>query len=150
MKRKLLRFLAATLFTLLAVMNARAESSAMAWFEKAAAEMGDLATPLTPEGLDRGSTAIARARAIGGKTERECELIDAVAQFYHRHEERSHDMRLVYFERALSHSRRLLPHDPEIAKRHTQASKAAFRRALERVEAAYEAQVKQRQFHGGP
>jgi hypothetical protein len=135
MKRKLLRFLAATLFTLLAVMNARAESSAMIWFEKAAAEMGDLSTPLTPEGLDRGSNAIARARAIGGTTERECELIDAVAQFYHRHDERTHDMRLVYYERALSRSRKLLPNDLEIAARHADASKAAFARALERVEA---------------
>lgn len=150
MKRKLLRFLAATLFILLAVMNARAESSAMAWFEKAAAEMGDLATPLSPEELDRGSTAIARARALGGKTELECELIDAVAQFYHRHKERSHDMRLVYFERALSRSRRLHPDAPEIVKRHTQASKAAIRRALERVEAAYEVRVNQPQFNGGP
>jgi|SRR5688500_4056315 len=135
MKRKLLRFLAATLFTLLAVMNARAESYAMAWFEKAAAEMGDLATPLSPEGLVRGSAAIARAKAIGGATERECEMIDAVAEFYHRHNERAHDERLVHYERALSRARRLLPHDLEIAARHTQASKAAFARALERVEA---------------
>lgn len=135
MKRKFLRYLAAALLALLAVLNARAESAAMAWYVEAAAEMGDLRTPLTQDRLERGAAAIAAGKAIGGTTERECELIDAVAQFYHRHDERTHDERLVHYERALSRSRRQHPDDAEIASLHRRASRAAWNRAVERVNA---------------
>jgi hypothetical protein len=138
MKAKLTRCFHALAFTFLVVLTARAEQpGAMAWFERAAAEMGDLRVPLSQERLERGAAAIARAKAIGGVTERECELIDAVAEFYHRHPERTHDERLVYYERALSRSRRAHPQDPVIARAHARASAIALARARERVEAAY-------------
>ena len=116
--------------------HADEEGSPMGPWGIALAIMGDLRSPLDASQLTRGAAAIARAREIGGRTERECELIDAVAQFYHRHEERTHDMRLVYYERALSRSRKLLPDDLVIASLHAHASRTAFARALERVEAA--------------
>ena len=113
------------------------DACAMGQWGIAIAIMGDLRSPLDAAQLARGAAAIARAKAIGGKSERECELIDAVAQFYHRHEERTHDMRLVYYERALSRSRRLHPDDLDIELLHAHASRVAFARALERVEAAH-------------
>jgi hypothetical protein len=114
-----------------------AEACAMRESNTAVAIMGDLRTPLDAAQLALGAAAIARAQAIGGKTERECELIDAVAQFYHRHDERTHDMRLVHYERALSRARRLLPDDSVIAMLHAQVSKVALARARVRAEAAY-------------
>ena len=114
---------------------------AMREWRVAVANMGDLRTPLDPSQLVHGAGAISRAKSIGGTTERECELIDAVAQFYHRHEERTHDMRLVHYERALSRSLRHLPDDVEIAALHAHASRVAHARAVERVEAAWAARV---------
>jgi hypothetical protein len=130
-----IRLLACALFALLSVLEARAEPGAKYWYEMALAEMGDMAAPLSRERLIRGAEAIAQAKAVGGQTERECELIDAVAQFYHRHGERSHDERLVHYERALSRSRRLHPDDPVIGRAHDRASAIAMSRARERAEA---------------
>ncbi len=138
MKASLARCFCALALTFLVILTIRAEPhDAMAWYERAVAEMGDLRVPLSREGLERGAAAIARAKSIGGITERECELIDAVAEFYHRHAERAHDERLVYYERALSRSRRAHPRDPVIARVHARASAIAFARARERVETAY-------------
>ena len=138
MKGRLTCGFCALAFTFLVIVAARAEQpTAIAWLERASAEMGDFRAPLSQERLERGAAAIARAKAIGGITERECELIDAVAQFYHRHSERTHDERLVYYERALSRSRRAHPQDPVIARAHERASAIAMARARERVEAAY-------------
>ena len=123
-----------------AAFDARAsEPEAMQHWARAVAEMGDLLAPAAPERFARGARAIARAKALGGRTERECELIDAVAQFYHRPEQRTHDMRLVYFERALSRARSVHPDDAQIAHWHDIASRAALARARERVEAAWAA-----------
>lgn len=132
MKTTLVRILAAFLFTLVAVLDARASDEAMSWLRRAAAEMGDLRAPLTREQLQRGAAAIARARELGGRDERECELIDAVAQFFHD-AGRMHDERLVHYERALSRSRRQHPDDTEIVSLHRRASWAALARARERV-----------------
>jgi hypothetical protein len=103
----------------------------------AVAAMGDLRAEAPYTLFVQGAEAIARAKVLGCDTEPECELIDAVAQFYHRPDERSHDERLVHFERALSRSRRACPDDAAIARWHERASKAALTRAQERAEAAY-------------
>ena len=108
-----------------------------ALWREAVAAMGDLRTEAPYSTFMRGAKAIARAKAAGCATESDCELIDAVAQFYHLPEERTHDMRLVYLERSLSRSRQHCPDDAEIARWHDRASKAAFARATERAEAAY-------------
>jgi hypothetical protein len=117
---------------------ARADGEeAMSYWREAVAAMGDIRVEAPYSVFMRGAKAIARAKAIGCTTESECELIDAVAQFYHLPEERTHDMRLVYLERSLSRSRQHCPDDADIARWHDRASKAAFARATERAEAAY-------------
>ena len=136
MKSRIARSLSALFFALLVLLNARAEGSAMDWYWTATIEMGDLRTPLSEEALGLGAAAIARAKSIGGATERECELIDAVSEFY-KQSAQSHDERLVHYERALSRSRRLLPEEPEISRLHAYASRIALARARERVEAKY-------------
>jgi hypothetical protein len=110
---------------------------AMTHWREAVAAMGDLRTEAPYSVFVAGAKAIARAKAIGCTTERDCELIDAVSQFYYLPEERTHDMRLVYYERSLSRSRAHCPDDAEIARFHDRASKAALARATERAEAAY-------------
>lgn len=117
---------------------ARADGNdAMSHWREAVAAMGDLKTEAPYSTFVRGARAIARAKAAGCMTETDCELIDAVAQFYHLPEERTHDMRLVYLERSLSRSRAHCPNDAQIASWHQRASKAALARATERAEAAY-------------
>jgi hypothetical protein len=110
---------------------------AMAHWRVAVEAMGDLRTEAPYSTFVRGAQAIARAKAAGCRTETDCELIDAVAQFYHLPNERTHDMRLVYLERSLSRSRSHCPDDADIARWHERASKAALARATERAEAAY-------------
>jgi hypothetical protein len=117
---------------------ARADGEdAMAYWREAVEAMGDLRTEAPYSVFMRGAKAIGRAKAAGCTTESDCELIDAVAQFYHLPEERTHDMRLVYLERSLSRSRAHCPDDATVARWHDRASRAAFVRATERAEAAY-------------
>ena len=124
--------------SILAAQPARADGDdAMSHWRVAVEAMGDLRTEAPYSVFVRGARAIARAKAAGCLTETDCELIDAVAQFYHLPEERTHDMRLVYLERSLSRSRLHCPDDADIARWHERASKAAFARATERAEAAY-------------
>ena len=143
MKRNIKRFLLLVLWAIALVLSAhaRAGEAAMNEWKVAVGAMGDLRKPLEASSLAHGAAAIERARSIGGSTERECELIDAVAQFYHRHGERPHDERLVHYERALSRSRAILPDDGEIAAMHRHVSVIALTRARERAEANYLAQA---------
>ena len=112
-------------------------TDAMMHWREAVAAMGDLRSEAPYSVFVRGAKAIARAKEVGCGSESDCELIDAVAQFYHLPDERTHDMRLVYLERSLSRSRTHCPDDADIARWHERASKAAFARASERAEAAY-------------
>jgi hypothetical protein len=132
--------IAAALLTFVTPVQATAQvndADPMAYFSTAVAAMGDLRSEAPYSEFMRGARAIVFAKALGCATERDCELIDAVAQFYHLPDERTHDMRLVHFERALSRSRRACPDDAELAAWHDRASKAAFARAVERSEGAY-------------
>jgi hypothetical protein len=133
------KLLLATLLALsMTTTTARADGEdAMAYWREAVQAMGDLRVEAPYSTFMRGAKAIARAKAVGCTTESECELIDAVAQFYYLPEERTHDMRLVYLERSLSRSRAHCPDDSDIARWHDRASKAALARATERAEAAY-------------
>src|SRR5688572_14046216 len=116
---KLLATLTLALSTTL-VPHAHADGGdAMTHWREAVAAMGDLRTEAPYSTFVLGAKAIARAKAAGCQTETDCELIDAVAQFYHLPDERTHDMRLVYFERSLSRSRAHCPDDAEIARWHT-------------------------------
>jgi hypothetical protein len=110
---------------------------AMAHWGVAASSLATLPEPLGEDRLAEGAAAARLAKAIGGTTEQECELIDAVAQFYHLNGERTHGMRLVHFERALSRARRVHPDDAVIVAWHERASRAALAHATERAEAAY-------------
>jgi hypothetical protein len=134
--KKLLLAILIPLSTIASTARAGGED-AMSYWREAVQAMGDLRTEAPYSTFVRGAKAIARAKAIGCATESECELIDAVAQFYHLPEERTHDMRLVYFERSLSRSRAHCPEDADIAGWHARASRAALARATERAEAAY-------------
>lgn len=117
---------------------ARADGDdAMGHWRVAVEAMGDLRAEAPYSVFVRGIRAIEHAKSVGCMTETDCELIDAVAQFYHLPEERTHDMRLVYLERSLARSRRHCPDDAEIARWHERASRAALARATERAEAAY-------------
>ena len=117
---------------------ARAEGDdAMAHWREAVAAMGDIRVEAQYSAFIHGAKAIARAKAAGCRTEKDCELIDAVAQFYHLPEERTHDMRLVYLERSLSRSRGHCPDDADIVRWHERVSRAAMARATERAEGAY-------------
>ena len=138
MKKLLTATLLLALSTTLARQASANDAEAMLHWRQAADAMGDLRTEAPYSVFVRGARAIALAKKIGCTTESTCELIDAVAQFYYLPEERTHDMRLVYFERALSRSRAHCPEDAEIAQWHDRASRAALARARERVEASYE------------
>lgn len=128
----------AVALALLSIQPALADGGdAMSHWRVAVEAMGDLRAEAPYSVFMRGAKAIAQAKAAGCTTESDCELIDAVAQFYHLPEERTHDMRLVYLERSLSRSRRHCPDDAVIARWHERASKAALARATERAEAAY-------------
>lgn len=134
------KLLLATLLGLSTTLPSSAQADgddAMAHWRVAVEAMGDLRSEAPYSSFVRGAQAIARAKAAGCMTETDCELIDAVAQFYHLPEERTHDMRLVYLERSLSRSRAHCPDDADIARWHDRASKAALARATERAEAAY-------------
>jgi hypothetical protein len=137
MSKMILAMLALAISTTLAPSVHADAGDAMTHWRVAVDAMGDLRTEAPYSVFMRGARAIGRAKSIGCTSEKDCELIDAVAEFYHLPEERTHDMRLVYLERSLSRSRSHCPDDADIARWHERASKAAFARATERAEAAY-------------
>ena len=77
-----------------------------------------------PRELAAGAAAAMRAKALGGKTERECDLIDATAEYYHRHGERGHAARLQHYERALRLALERAPGDVQLRTLHGQAFEA--------------------------
>ncbi|HYC37067.1 MAG TPA: hypothetical protein VEC19_11625 [Usitatibacter sp.] len=94
---------------------------AMAQWGLAMANLGDeREVPAAPR-VAAGARAVQRAKALGGKTEKECDLIDAVAEYFHRHSERSHAMRLVQYERAMRTALERSPGDAEVRSLHGRA-----------------------------
>jgi hypothetical protein len=65
--------------------------------------------------LKKGSSAVAQAQAIGGKTEREQAYIAAIAAFYHDWERRDHQARALAYEHAMAGLVADYPDDREAA-----------------------------------
>ena len=71
--------------------------------------------PPSPDELKQGAAAIERARAIGAKTERERDYINALAVFYKDWETAGHAQRAKAYEQALAKVRERHPGDDEAA-----------------------------------
>lgn len=90
-------------------------SCAMAWWGVAMSRWQPLWTPPGAEALQAGAAAVARATAIGAKTERERDFIAAIAAFYTDYETASHRDRTLAYERAMAQLFARYPDDPEAA-----------------------------------
>src|SRR5438874_8519457 len=89
-------------------------SCAIAGWGIAALAIGNpYATGATPEGAKRAQEAIAQARAIGAKTERERGYIEAVGAYYDRFAERPHAARLRSMADAFEALAKQYPDDDE-------------------------------------
>jgi hypothetical protein len=71
--------------------------------------------PPSPDELKQGSSAIHRALAVGAKTERERDYIDALAAFYKDWQTVDHATRAKAYEQALARVRERHPGDDEAA-----------------------------------
>lgn len=90
-------------------------SCAMAQWGVAMSRWQPLWTPPGAEALQAGAAAVARATAIGAKTERERDFIAAIAAFYTDYETASHRDRTLAYERAMAQLFARYPDDPEAA-----------------------------------
>ena len=89
---------------------------AMAFWGAAVINMDNtLAAPPTPKQMTEGTAAIEKATALGGKTQRERDLIAAVAEFYRDHAKVPHMTRLENYEKAMGRAHQRYPNDQEIA-----------------------------------
>ena len=103
----------------------RDSACAMGYWGVALVRMDDLRGPgPSVRALSEGAAAAARAKALGGKTEHECDLIDATAEYYHRHGERDHATRLLHYERALRRALERSPADVHLRAMHSRAFEA--------------------------
>jgi hypothetical protein len=103
----------------------RDSACAMGYWGVALVRMDDLrSSGPSARQLAEGAAAAARAKALGGKTEYECDLIDAIAEYYHRHDERDHATRLLQYERALRKALERSPGDVNIRTMHSRAFEA--------------------------
>jgi tetratricopeptide (TPR) repeat protein len=71
--------------------------------------------PPSAAALKQGADAVQKARAIGGKTERERDYIGAIAAFYTDLETRDHRTRALAYEAAMEQLYRKYPEDREAA-----------------------------------
>jgi tetratricopeptide (TPR) repeat protein len=74
-----------------------------------------LAGPPVPRGLQEGSAAAARARAVGAKSQRELDYIAAIELFYKDHATVDHRTRAVAYEKAMEALAQKYPQDREAA-----------------------------------
>lgn len=88
---------------------------AMAYWGVAMCNNHPLWTPPTEAELKKGARAIAIAQSISGKTKRESEYIDAMAQFYKDWDKDDHLTRSVRFEKGMEKTYRDNPGDKEAA-----------------------------------
>lgn len=88
---------------------------AMAYWGVAMANFHALWTPPTFEELEKGARAIAMARSISNKSERETEYINALAMLFDDWEKRDHRTRCLQFEEAMAKLHRIFPDDAEAA-----------------------------------
>jgi len=82
----------------------------------AVAHLGNpLAGPPTPRGLQEGSSAVARAKAAGAKSQRELDYIAAIEAFYKDADKVDHRTRAVAYEKAMEATAQRYPADREAA-----------------------------------
>jgi tetratricopeptide (TPR) repeat protein len=88
---------------------------AMAWWGVAMSHWYPLWYPPTPAALKAGAAAVARAQAIGAKTERERGYIAAIAAFYRDSDSLDHRTRALAYEHAMASLHEQYPDDREAA-----------------------------------
>ena len=88
---------------------------AMAWWGVAMSNWHELWEPPTPAALAAGAAAVAKAEAIGGKTEREKAYIAAIAVFYKDSGTLDHHTRALAYEKAMADLHQRWPDDREAA-----------------------------------
>jgi hypothetical protein len=88
---------------------------AMAWWGVAMIHWYPLWYPPTPTALKAGATAVAKAEAVGAKTERERGYIAAIAAFYRDSDTLDHRSRAIAYEHAMASLHEQFPDDREAA-----------------------------------
>ena len=86
---------------------------AMAHWGMAMSVWNQLWAPPRPDNLKKGSEAIARAVALGGKTPRERDYVDALATFYADYEKLNHPTRAAAYMRKMEQVAQRYPDDRE-------------------------------------
>jgi tetratricopeptide (TPR) repeat protein len=88
---------------------------AMAYWGLATNLLGNtLSAPPPPKDLAAGVEMVAKARAAGGKTQRERDWIEAIAAYYTDHDKVALDKRLVAYTAALEKMAKAYPDDIEV------------------------------------
>jgi tetratricopeptide (TPR) repeat protein len=116
-------------------------SCGIAWWGVAMSRWGNPFAPGRPlANIQQGSEAVAKARAVGAKTQRERDVIEAVAALFAEYQTVDHRTRIVNYERAMERVHKAYPEEEELAsfyalainqtalptdKRYTQQLKAA-------------------------
>ena len=88
---------------------------AMAYWGVAMSRFHQLWEKPSPENVSVGQAALQKAEAIGAKTAREHDYVDALQQFYSDADEVDHVTRMVAYEKAMEELRRTYPDDAEAA-----------------------------------
>jgi hypothetical protein len=86
---------------------------AMAYWGIAMSIWNQIWAPPTPANLTKGSNAIARALALGAKTPREQDYLDALAAFYTNHDKLDHRTRAAAYMRKMEQVAQRYPDDRE-------------------------------------
>ena len=86
---------------------------AMAYWGIAMSIWNQIWAPPTPANLTKGSNAIARALALGAKTPREQDYLDALAAFYTDHDKLDHRTRAAAYMRKMEQVAQRYPDDRE-------------------------------------
>jgi hypothetical protein len=88
---------------------------AMAYWGQAMSVWYQIWSPPRPTALKQGLEALDKARALGGKTPRERDLIAAATEFFRDHETRDHRTRALAYEAAMEQAHARHPGDTDIA-----------------------------------
>lgn len=88
---------------------------AMAYWGKAMSRFHQLWQKPSPEDVSIGQTALQKAEAIGAKTAREHDYVDALQQLYSDADEVDHVTRMMAYEKAMQELHRTYPDDAEAA-----------------------------------
>ena len=88
---------------------------AMAWWGVAMSHWYPLWYPPPPAALKAGAAAVAKAEAVGAKTERERGYIAAIATFYRNSDTLDHRTRALAYEHAMASLHQHYPEDREAA-----------------------------------